>query len=90
MLQRMKYDFTANTIAIQSISKRVDALANDQHLAMYPSYDDYCRTHRILEEVPHPSGIQTIPSTMFQGPVVHRTCRMMILMIEAHVLSPFP
>lgn len=55
MLQRMEYGITANSIAIQSISQRVDTFATDQHLAMFSMYDNYSKIHRIAETDPHPS-----------------------------------
>lgn len=70
MLQRVKSGITPNSAAILSISQRVDTLATDQHLAMYPMYDEHCKIYRITKTDPYPS--QYTPGTQFtasQDPV---------------------
>nr|ABD83284.1 Fgenesh protein 35 [Beta vulgaris] len=47
---------------IDQMGGRMDTLANDQHYALYPLYDDYCRRGIIEQTAQHPSWYHWNPS----------------------------
>ena len=48
----MELNMADNT---QAIERRVDTIYTDQHLAMFPMYDDYCRLGTIAQAGTHPT-----------------------------------